>query len=120
MATKTADIVLEEFKRLAPGFYTERDGDQWYVVTPTTDRIAEGFDNRNDARKLVCWLAGSALPEDWRILAAADLDLSITVEIPGRSSAIIWTKECYRYFPGRVDELRAEALSVGLVKQGRH
>jgi hypothetical protein len=105
--TEATDKILEDFKRLAPGYYTERDGGDWYLVTPEGDRIAEGFAKRDDARRLVCWLAGEDLPKGWVIDGGNDL--SFNVAIPKQTAATIWTRECRQHFPNRFDEMEVAA-----------
>lgn len=54
------DDLAARVKQAAPGFYTERDGGDWYIVTPGHgDRIGEDFRNRDDARRFHrgLWLA---------------------------------------------------------------
>jgi hypothetical protein len=103
--TESSEKLLADFKRLSGGCYTERDGGPYYVVAPGEFRIAEGFDKRDDARALVCWLAGEDLPKGWVV---TDMnDLSIDVEIPKRATATIWTKDCRKVFPQRIEEMDA-------------
>lgn len=106
---ETTTRILEEFKRMAPGFYTERDDGPWYVVTPDGDRIAEGFENQTDARRLVIWLAGGELPRGWKVDMESN-DLAGDVRIPQRATATIWVRECRQHFPKRFDEVESDTL----------
>lgn len=107
--TEAESMLIETMKRVSPGFYTERDGGAWYVVTPDGSRLAEDFENRNDARKLICWLGGEDMPKRWRIEPHGDGDLSFDIEIPGRSRATIWVRETRKLFPIRWAEVEAAA-----------
>jgi hypothetical protein len=50
--TKAQTELLERVQTLAPGFYTERDGGDWYIVTPDhCERIGEDFVSRDEARQ---------------------------------------------------------------------
>lgn len=110
---ETETNLLGIMKRIAPGFYTERDGGPWYVVTPDHSRLAEDFESRNDARRLVCWLGGEDMPKGWRVEPHGTGDLSFDVEIPGRSRATIWAREARKLFPVRWAEIEDAAhLSV--------
>lgn len=96
--------MLLELKRLAPGFYTERDGGDWYIVVPThDDRIAEDFADRDDARRFLLWVAGGPRPEGWTITnvrpRAADLDC-----LQGYR-ATVWMRALREFFPEFVKEL---------------
>ncbi len=94
----------------APGFYTEQDDSPWYVVTPDhCDRIGEDFRNRDDARRLVCWLAGDPLPEGWRLECHGSGDLSYDVIIPGQPRACIWARTARKLFPARAAELAVQS-----------
>lgn len=91
-------------QHLAPGFYTESDDSPWYIVTPShCDRIGEDFQSRDDARRLVCWLAGDPLPAGWKIEKHGDGRLSYDVEIPDRPRATIWVRPTRKLFPKRAD-----------------
>jgi hypothetical protein len=91
--------LLARTLQLARGFYTERDGGPWYIVTPNHgDRIGEGFANRDDARRLLCWLAGDPMPEGWSIDIRPNSN-GHDVHIPGRDRATIWKRSVAKYFP---------------------
>lgn len=105
--TEAEAKLIETMKRIAPGFYTERDGGAWYVVTPDYGRLAEDFERQNDARKLICWLAGEAMPKGWRVEPHGDQ--SFDIEIPGCAPATIWTREAAKHFPARWAEIEDAA-----------
>lgn len=82
----------------APGFYTERDGGDWYIVVPTHDgRIGEGFRNRDDARRLVVWFAGGEQPPGWTLSPGSRLACDLLVN--GQAMALVWKRETRKYFP---------------------
>ncbi|WBU32344.1 DUF3560 domain-containing protein [Rhodopseudomonas palustris] len=101
----TADLagaeLLDRTKLRAPGFYTERDGGDWYIVTPDHgDRIGEGFVSRDAASRMICWLAGDLPPSGWRIEAAGDRDLFARVLMPGQPPATLWLRAARQHFIG--------------------
>lgn len=103
-ATELSAELKSRVETIAPGFYTERDGGDWYCVTPTHDeRVGEDFNSRDDARRLILWLAGDSLPEGWKIIKrpgiACDLDCGQGY------AATIWTRPACRLFPGRAADL---------------
>lgn len=89
--------LLARVKEIAPGFYTERDGGDWYVLTPNHARVAEGFARRDDARRCLAWLAGDAMPAKWKILKYDDL--SADLDCGQGYAATIWTREIDRTWP---------------------
>ena len=96
-------FLTERMKRMAPGYYTERDGGRWYIVTPDHgDRVGEEFKDRDDARRFVCWLAGDPLPEGWTLRACGDGRIAYDLTIPGQySPATVWARTCRNLFPAR-------------------
>ena len=94
MTTQTIAISpLDLMKQLAPGYYTERDGGLWYIVTPDHGhRIGEDFVSRDDARRLMIWVAGGPKPEGWTV--SGDLDgTSCTLKMPDQySEATLWLR----------------------------
>lgn len=100
------ETLVETMKRVAPGYYTERDGADWYIVVPEhDDRIAEDFVKRESAQRFMIWLAGNdPLPKDWTITGIGGIaaDLNIPDQY-GR--ATIWTRTIKRRFPGRLEAL---------------
>ena len=91
---------VERMKQLAPGYYTERDGGLWYVLTPDHDRIAEDFRDRDHARQFVCWLACDPLPEGWIVEPHAGGRISYDLTLPNQySPATIWTRPVCERFP---------------------
>lgn len=109
MATKAekSAALLERVQAIAPGFYTECDGGDWYVCPPMKSdiwgRIAEGFDSRDDAHKCLAWLAGDPMPKGWKIVKCNDL--ACDLECGQGYEATIWTREACKAFPARADEL---------------
>lgn len=102
---ETPRDLVAEIKAKAPGFYTERDGGDWYCVTPDhSDRVGEDFANRDDARRLILWLAGDDMPKGWTITGRNDLFCSL--DCGQGYDATIWTREACRLFPAREGELR--------------
>lgn len=96
--------LIAAIKEKAPGFYTERDGGDWYCVTPDhSDRVGEDFASRDDARRFILWLAGEDMPEDWTITERRELacDLDCGQGYP----ATIWARSARRWFPARVKDL---------------
>ena len=90
--------LLERVKEIAPGFYTERDGGDWYVVTPDhCDRVAEGFGQRDDARRCLAWLAGDAMPNGWKVERVTELFADL--DCGQGYLATIWTRTVRREWP---------------------
>lgn len=94
--------LLERVKAIAPGFYTERDAGPWYVIAPGGQRIAEDFHNRDDARRLICFLAGDPLPAGWDLVKSGTGDLAADIVIPNRPRATLWLKATRTLFPDRI------------------
>ena len=90
-------------QHVAPGFYTERDGGRWYIVTPDhDDRVGEEFVDRDNARRFVCWLAGDPLPKGWTLQRCGDGRIAYDMTIPGQySPATVWARSCRKLFPLR-------------------
>jgi len=103
--------LLARMKELLPGYYTERDGYDWYCLAPNnTDhgRVAEDFVKRDDARRVMLWLAGDPLPKGWSIKPARPNGNSCHVTVEGQySDATIWVRPCLTLFPNRRDALLA-------------
>lgn len=101
--TRTSEELVAAIRWLAPNFYTERDGGDWYSVTSYHDRLAEGFAKRDDARRLILWLAGEAMPDGWRIISvnhlACDLDCGQGYR------ATIWRRSAVKAFPNCATKL---------------
>lgn len=88
-------------QQIAKGFYTERDGGPWYIVTPDHgDRIGEDFNKRDDARRLMCWVAGDPAPEGWSIEPSGDGRIAFHITVPGQySTATLWARTVRKHFP---------------------
>jgi len=98
--------ILARVKEIAPGCYTERDGGDWYALAPTTSdigRLAEGFGDRDNARLLLCFLAGDPLPKGWRLTPNGKGGLSYDIEIPGDYTATLWARDARKLFPARAE-----------------
>lgn len=103
--------LLARVKTLAPGYYTERDGGDWYIVTPThNERIGEDFVSRDEARQLLCGLAGDPFPPHWYVVAGGSSH-AVDLYGPKGTRATIWLRATARFFPGALERLpvRAEA-----------
>lgn len=91
--------LLERVKAIAPGFYTEMDDGDWYIVTPDHgNRIGEDFRHRDDARRLLAHIAGDLLPKGWTMYVSpsgqhADLDCGQGY------AATVWVAVARAYFP---------------------
>jgi hypothetical protein len=100
----TAQDLVRRVEQAAPGFYTERDGGYWYIVTPDHgDRIGEDFRDRDDARRFLLWCAGAALPDGWSIGAVSRI--AADVECGQGFPATAWARTIAKHFPARVAEL---------------
>lgn len=105
MGVDSSKFLSARMQHLAPGFYTERDGGRWYIVTPShEDRIGEGFDDRDDARRLVCALAGDPFPEGWYLLNPGS-GIGAYIYGPAMFTADIWLRPIEKYFPGALARL---------------
>jgi hypothetical protein len=105
MSQFRSNFLRERVKHIAPGCITERDGGDWYAVAPDGSRLAEGFRDRDDARRVILWLAGDPMPDEWSILKADDL--SCEVDCSQGHPATIWTREAIKCFPRRANALAA-------------
>ncbi|AKR54342.1 hypothetical protein XM25_00685 [Devosia sp. H5989] len=104
--TTPAEDLIARIKEIAPGYYTENDGGDWYALTPNHDRLAEDFHNREDARRCILWMAGDPMPEGWSILSANDLAADLDCGQGYR--ATIWVRSAKRAFPARAADLVQE------------
>lgn len=92
--------LLARIRETAPGFYTERDGGDWYIVTPEhDDRIGEDFAKRDDARKCLAWLAGDPMPRGWKL--SGHTELSAFLDCGQGYAATIWTRAIARAWPNK-------------------
>ena len=96
--SKSESELIAKIKEIAPGYYVENDGGDYYCVVPThDDRIGEDFKNKKDALKFILWMAGEEKPEGWEIgrigTIAADLDCGQGY------GATIWTRTVIEKFP---------------------
>lgn len=97
--------LLERVKTLAPGFYTERDGGDWYCVTPTHDeRVGEDFVSRDEARQLLCSLAGDPFPSHWYVTPGGSR-IALDLYGPKGTRATLWLRPIAKLFPGALDRL---------------
>lgn len=95
--------ILDDLRNVAPGFYTERDGGDWYCLTPDHERIAEGFAKRDDARRAILYLAGADMPAGWKITEKTRLSCGLNC---GQGcDATIWTRNVLSVFPKRATDL---------------
>lgn len=103
MARTPDPKLLARVQQLAPGFYTERDSGDWYCVTPHGGRVGEDFENRDDARRFLCWLAGDPLPKGWTIIRANDLFAEL--DCRREQLATVWVRPAEQLFPGRLSAI---------------
>ena len=99
--------LLARVKEIAPGCYTERDGGLWYALGSDHDRVGEDFERRDDARRLILWLAGDDLPEGWRVTPRGNGGLSYDVDCGQGFRAVLWIRSARRAFPARGAEIEA-------------
>lgn len=83
---------------LAGGCYVERDGGDYYVLTARDARLGEGFADRADALRFLCWLGGDPMPVGWRVTTAASWNFA-EVSLPNRTVATIWLRSVEGRFP---------------------
>ena len=84
--------------RHAPGFSIIREGGPWFIETPSGyERIAEGFKDRNTARRLILWLAGGQRPNRW--IVRPWFGHSAILDCRQGDAATIWTDPTLRHFP---------------------
>lgn len=95
--TKHNPELLARVQEIAPGFYTERDGGDWYVLTPGHDRVAEGFAKRDDARRCLAWLAGDEKPKGWKLVRVNAL--SADLDCKQGYAATLWVRSIRRAWP---------------------
>ncbi|RNJ49383.1 hypothetical protein [Methylocystis hirsuta] len=93
------ESLLDRVKNAAPGFYTERDGGFWYIVTPDhADRIGEYFVSRDTARLFLLVAAGAEpMPDHWRVIDASRL--SAMVEVGNSVIPTLWRRPLEQHFP---------------------
>lgn len=95
------EILSSRVNEMAPGYYTERDGGDWYCVAPNGGgRFAEDFSRRTDALRMILWLAGDPLPEGW-VIGYRSRGLSLDVECRQGYTACIWKPNALVHFPAR-------------------
>ncbi len=111
MAIDRSKFLATRMAHLAPGFYTERDGGNWYVLTPDGEphheRLAEDFADRDDARRLVCFLAGDPAPEGWAMKRRTKSYAELTRA--GETVALVWLDGIERRFPEMLSRLEWRA-----------
>lgn len=102
---KARKILSDRVKLIAPGFYIESDGGDWYCIAPGDfGRVGADFSKPTDALRLILCLAGDPLPDGWSIQARSS-NLSADVECGQGYSACLWRREAAKLFPGRIAEL---------------
>ena len=91
--------------------YTESDDCPWYCLAGErgswhgAERVAEGFDKRANARRLLAWgLAGGAMPAGWEATPhGGNGSQSVDLAMPGEPYPVtIWRRAWGRVFPGAV------------------
>lgn len=98
-------ILSERVKLIAPGFYIERDGRDWYCIAPgDAGRVGDDFARPTDALRLILCLAGDPLPSGWQIKPRSS-NLSADIECGQGYSACLWRREATKLFPVRLAEL---------------
>jgi hypothetical protein len=85
----------------------------WFIASTLEGEIklAAGFENKDDAQRALCWMAGAYLPQDWEVVAADSTGFALEMRIPGSRSAMIFTEECQLVFP-RQDFYEAKPASL--------
>ena len=118
----TAEL-LARVKEMAPGFYTERDGSAWYIVAPNhNERIGEDFADRDDARRLLAWVAGGPKPEGWEVLPCRANAIGVYIKLPNTEAhATCWLRGTRKHFPRAAifDELTSgpiEGARAGVIE----
>ncbi len=103
--------LIETINRIAPGHYVERDGGYWYCIVPGHgSRSGEDFRRKVDALRFICWLAGEAMPEGWKITPAGNLGrVHYDIAIPNEPTATLWIRTVRALFPARAAEIEAPA-----------
>ena len=105
---RTGPGLVARIKEIAPGCYTERDGGNWYALTPDHDRLGEDFERRDDGRRLILWLAGDDLPKGWAFKPCGDGRLSYDVDCGQGFRATLWIRAARRAFPARAAEIEGK------------
>jgi hypothetical protein len=103
--TRDTPELLARVKEIGPGCYTERDGGNWYSLAPDHDRLGEDFERRDDARRLIIWLAGDDLPQGWTLKPCGSGHLSYDIDCGQGFRATLWIRAVRRAFPARAAEI---------------
>lgn len=103
MPNRTLDELMPRVVMIAPGFYPEQDGGDWYLVAPNHSRIAEGFPNKKRALQGLLWLAGDPKPKGWEIIKTNSLYTAF--EFGDGYEGTIWNREAEAALPGALDRL---------------
>jgi hypothetical protein len=104
--TKEQTALLERVQTLAPGFYTERDGGDWYIVTPDhCERIGEDFVSRDEARQALLSLAGEAFPAHWYTTPGGTGRIAADLYGPKGTRATLWRRPIAKHFPNALERL---------------
>lgn len=100
-------LLSDRVKLIAPGFYIERDGGDWYCVAPGEHgRVGADFSRPTNALRLILWLAGDPLPAGWEIKSRRG-SISADIECGQGYHACLWRREAAKLFPARIAELAA-------------
>lgn len=104
-STQARKILSERVKLIAPGFYIERDGGDWYCIAPGDfGRVGADFSRPTDALRLILCLAGDPIPDGWAFKARSG-GLSADIECGQGYDACLWRREAAKIFPARIAEI---------------
>ena len=96
--TPETDRLLVAVDRHAPGFTIESERNGFFIVAPARwHRIAEGFRDQNQGRRLLLWLAGGPAPQRWRVRPW--FGNSAVLDCRQGDPATIWTEPALCHFP---------------------
>jgi hypothetical protein len=103
MYLQPEDISDNLLERLGSGCRIVRDAatSTWCIISYLEDKLAENFDNPDDAKRALIWLAGAHLPSEWEVIAADPAGLILEIRIPRSKPATVYAEECRMHFPGQ-------------------